>query len=427
MTPGDLLAALRKSAENPAPATNPTNRWAYDFAELPAYQPIRMQTAAARGVGLPSPYYRLARPIGGVDLEINGAGAVSFASYDYLGLNADPRVRTAAAAAAEADGISPSASRLAGGERAYHRGLEYALAGHYRTEDALALVSGHATNVSVLQALLGKGDLVILDALAHNSLVMGAQAAGAARLSMPHNDLDWLDRTLSRSRSKYRHVLIAVEGLYSMDGDCPDLARLVEIKSRHRAWLLVDEAHALGVVGATGQGLAEAAGVATDAVEIWMGTLSKSLAACGGYVAGSAALIDYLKAAAPGFVYSVGLAAPIAAAAKTALEIMHAEPERVARLQGNAAQLQRGLAEAGFDTGLSEGHAVVPVIVRDSLRAVALSAALLEKGVLAIPIIPPGVPEREARLRFFVTAQHSKAQIDQAVDALLSAASEIEH
>jgi 7-keto-8-aminopelargonate synthetase-like enzyme len=313
--------------------------------------------------------------------------------------------------------VSASASRLVGGERPCHRRLERALAAMKGTEDCVVMVSGHATNVSTIAALVGPEDLVILDALAHNSMIEGARLSGASRLTMPHADLGWLEETLSRRRGEFRRVLVGVEGLYSMDGDAPDLAALVEIKERHGAWLMVDEAHSVGVLGAGGRGLAEAQGVDPSAVEIWMGTLSKALASCGGYVCGSAALVDFLKARAPGFVFSVGLAPPLAAAAETAIATMLREPERVARLAERGRLLRDSARAAGLDTGLSEGHAVTPVVVGDSLRAVRASAELLGRGVNALPIIHPAVPERAARLRFFVTAEHEPRQIAEAVAA----------
>ena len=427
--PSQLLAALRGQAgrrgharsarapaspPEPAPAATPA---AFDFATLPEHRTIRLQKAALGALGLALPFYREAASRPGTVQRIEGRETVSFANYDYLGLNGHPEVAAAAQAAVARWGVSASASRLVGGERPCHRSLERALAALHGTEDCVAMVSGHATNVTTIGALVGPPDLVILDALAHNSVTEGARLSGARRLVMPHNDLDWLEDTLALRRAEFRHVLIAVEGLYSMDGDAPDLARLVRIKAHHRAWLMVDEAHSLGVLGETGRGLAEAAGVDPRAVEIWMGTLSKTLASCGGYICGSAALVEFLKARAPGFVFSVGLAPALAAAAETAVAVMLREPERVARL-GRRGRLFRDLARAaGLDTGLSEGHAVTPVIVGDSLRAVRASAGLLERGFNALPIIHPAVPERAARLRFFVTSEHEETQIADAVRA----------
>jgi 7-keto-8-aminopelargonate synthetase-like enzyme len=206
-----------------------------------------------------------------------------------------------------------------------------------------------------------------------------------------------------------------------MDGDVPDLARFVEMARRHDALLMVDEAHSLGVLGAAGRGVFEQCGVAPGDVDIWMGTLSKTLSACGGYVAGRRALVDVLRHSAPGFVYSVGLAPPLAAAALESLRIMLAEPERVARLQANAALFLRLAREAGFDTGASAGLGIVPVILGSSVRAARMAAALFEAGVNVQPILYPVVPERSARLRFFLSAEHDAAMIGRTVAALAEA------
>ncbi|MEM6423453.1 MAG: aminotransferase class I/II-fold pyridoxal phosphate-dependent enzyme, partial [Pseudomonadota bacterium] len=283
---------------------------------------------------------------------------------------------------------------------------------------ALCLVSGHATNVTLLGTLLGNEDMVILDAYAHNSLHEGARLSGAARRVFAHNDLDALSRLLAAERRRHRHVLIAVEGLYSMDGDTPDLPRLVELKDRYDAWLLVDEAHALGVTGPGGAGTASAQGVEPTAVEIWMGTLSKTLAATGGYVAGNSTLVDYLRHTAPGFVFSVGLPPPLAAGAAAALSILQAEPDRHDALAANGALFRDAALCAGLDTGLSEGHAITPILVGSSLHAVALAERLFDAGIYAGPIVHPAVPENQARLRFFLTALHQPAEIEAAVETI---------
>jgi 8-amino-7-oxononanoate synthase len=346
---------------------------------------------------------------------MNGEEKINFASYDYLGLGGHPKVREAAVEAARDWGVSANASRLVGGERPYHGALEQALAGAYGTDAALAMVSGHATNVTTIGALLGPKDLILMDQLIHNSISEGARLSGAARLTFPHNDFEWVDETLSRVRGRYERVLVVVEGLYSMDGDFPDLPKFVEIKSRHDAWLMVDEAHAFGVLGATGRGIAEMQDVDPKSVEIWMGTLSKTLGACGGYICGSQALIDYLKHKAPGFVFSVGLAAPIAAAATAAVEAMLAEPERVTRLRHNGERFRDAAIAAGLNVGLTQGYAVTPVIIGDSPRAVVAADHIFKRGVNALPIIFPAVPEQQARIRYFLTSDHTDAQIDEAV------------
>ncbi len=304
------------------------------------------------------------------------------------------------------------------GERPGHISLEQALAAHYRTEGCVVMVSGHATNVTTIGALLEAGDVVFHDALSHNSIVTGVQLSGAQRRSFAHNDLDALENLLQATRHEHRRALIVIEGLYSMDGDAPDLAGFVALKKRYDAWLMVDEAHGLGVTGRTGAGLFEHCGVDPKEVDIWMGTLSKTLSGCGGYICGPIALIEYLKHSAGGFVYSVGMSPPIAAAAEAALEVMQAEPERVERLRRNGNLFLATARKLGLDTGTSLGLAVIPVIVGDSLKAVTLSDRLFKRGINVQPIIHPAVPERGSRLRFFLTSEHTPEQITDTVNAV---------
>ncbi|MCK0196997.1 aminotransferase class I/II-fold pyridoxal phosphate-dependent enzyme [Ancylobacter sp. 6x-1] len=409
-----LLARMRQTSRTPASAPAP-QRYDISFETLPGYEDLQMMRAAGSALGLENPFFRAHDGCAGAVTSIAGKEVMNFASYDYLGLNAHPDVRRAAQQAIERFGTTVSASRLVAGERPFHRGLETRLAGVYRTEDALVFVSGHAANVTTIGSLLGPADTIFHDALIHNSIVVGAELAGARRRSFPHNDLDELERILATERPATGRALIVVEGLYSMDGDVPDLARLIALKERFGAWLMVDEAHALGVLGATGQGIAEHLGIDPSEVDIWMGTLSKSLASCGGYIAGRQPLIDWLRAKAPGFVYSVGLSPPAAAAALAALDAMETEPARIARLQSNSRHFLRAAEAAGLSTGHAAGHAIVPIMVGDSLKAVMMAERLLDRQINVLPIIPPAVPHKSARLRFFITAGHSAEQLDEAV------------
>ncbi len=416
-----LLDAMRRTApatapEPEAPPVQP--RREMGFESLPAYQLLNNQRSMADAMGLRFPFYRTHAARAGARSVVEGHKVVNFASYDYLGLNGHPEITEAVGAATAEWGTSVSASRITAGERDFHTTLETALAGIYQSEAALAFVSGHATAISTIAALLGPKDLILHDSLIHNCVVVGAQLCGATRRSFPHNDMDALDAMLASSRARFERVLIVSEGLYSMDGDGPDLARLVEIKDRHECWLMVDDAHALGVLGRTGLGIFEMAGVDPGRVDIWLGTLSKTLVSCGGYVAGSAALIDYLKLTAPGMVYSVGLPAPAAVAALTAIRLMLREPERVTRLQANGQRFLASARAAGLDVGTSWGYAVTPIVLGDSLRTLTLADRLLTRGYNAFPIIPPGVPERSARLRFFISSEHTEEEIDGAVAAV---------
>lgn len=396
----------------PSPVSHAT-----DFTTLPGYDELRLYRSIGDKYGLDNPYFRVHEGRADARSRIDGQSVLNFSSYDYLGLNGHPEVAQAAKAAIDRYGISASASRHVAGERPVHRALEHALANHYGVEDSVIFVSGYATNLGVIGHLMGARDLVIYDALSHNSIVMGGVLSNAARRSFAHNDLDALEQILSSSRGSYERAIIVVEGLYSMDGDFPDLPRLLDIKTRHNAWLMVDEAHALGVLGPRGYGLAEHFGIDPHNVDIWMGTLSKTLAGCGGYIAGCKELIEYLRLTVGAFVYSVGMPPVIAATVLKALEILHREPERVQALQRNARRFCALAGTRGLDIGNGAGTAVCPIMVGDSLPAVMLSQRLLERGINVLPVTYPAVPAKESRLRFFLTATHTDDELAAAIDA----------
>ncbi len=385
------------------------------FADLPQYQAIQKQRSLGQLFGVKDPFYRCHGASEGADSYIDGQPHVNFASYDYLGLNQHPNVAKAAKQAIDDYRTSVSASRIVAGERPVHRQLEIALAEFYHAEDAIVYVSGHATNVSTIATILGPKDVIFMDELMHNSGLVGAKLSGAKVITFRHNNMQALTKLLQQHRGDYRNALILVEGLYSMDGDFPDLAKVVELKEQYGCWLMVDEAHSLGVMGETGRGIAEHFGIDPNQIDIWMGTLSKTLASCGGYICGSKELIEVLKYNSPGFVYSVGMPPANAAAAQAALEALVAEPERVQRVQENGRLFLAEAKAAGLDTGTSEGFAVVSVMVGDILRAIKLSERLLESGINALPIVYPAVPMKAARVRFFITALHKPEDIKRAV------------
>ncbi|MDQ0457372.1 aminotransferase class I/II-fold pyridoxal phosphate-dependent enzyme [Rhizobium paknamense] len=387
-----------------------------DFADLPEYKQVRMQEMASQQLGMANPFYRGHEGTSGATALIGNRSYDNFASYDYLGLNGDERVQKAAARAIDRYGISASASRVVAGERTIHAELERAIAENYRTEAAVCFVSGYLTNVAAIGCLMGPKDLVIHDEFIHNSALTGIKLSGANRRLFKHNDMADLERILSTIAPAHERVLVISEGIFSMDGDFADLPGLLALKKRFGFWLMMDEAHSLGVLGETGRGIFEHFGLDSADVDIWMGTLSKTTCSCGGYIAGSEALVTLLKAQAGGFVYSVGLAPALAAAALESLAILKQEPARVHALRNNSRIFLERARQKGLDTGLSEGYSVIPVIVADSLRAVELSNQLFEEGVNALPIIYPAVPEGLARLRFFITSAHSEEQIHRAVD-----------
>ncbi|WP_442678953.1 aminotransferase class I/II-fold pyridoxal phosphate-dependent enzyme [Sphingomonas sp. ASY06-1R] len=416
---GDAKAKLLARLSNRAPTQAEERARAKPRLGRPdVVADLDMVRRAGEALGIRNPYFRPHDGIAGARTRIEGATFDNFVSYNYLGLNGDPRVNAAAKEAIDRYGTSVSASRVVSGERPIHRELEQAIARVYQTEDAVALVSGHATNVTVIGHLVGRDDVILHDSLSHNSIVQGALASGAHRIAFPHNDMDELERLLAGSRDKAERALIVVEGHYSMDGDIPDLARLVAIAKAHGAHLMVDEAHSLGVLGARGHGIAEQARVDPGDIDIWMGTLSKTLSGCGGYIAASAELIEYLKSSAPGFVYSVGLPPPVAAAALVSLQIMHAEPERVAKLQANADHFLHAARALGLDTGPSIGAAIVPIMTGSSIVAARAADRLLDMGINVQPIIYPAVPEQSARLRFFLSSLHEPEQLDRVAEAV---------
>lgn len=390
----------------------------YRFDEFPAYQQLRILEAAAEQLGIANPYFRVHEGIAADTTVIDGRRYLNYASYNYLGLSGHPEVSRAAKEAIDRYGTSASASRPVSGERPVQRDLERALAVMHGVDDCVVFVSGHATNVTTLGHLFGPRDLIVYDASIHNSVVQGAVLSGARRLAFPHNDLQALDGLLREHRGDHERVVIVLEGIYSMDGDMPDLEHAIDIKRRHKAFLMVDEAHSIGVLGRRGHGIAEQLSIDPRSVDIWMGTLSKSLASCGGYVAGERALVDYLKSSAPGFMYSVGIAPPVAAAALAALEIMNREPWRAETLRERGRVFLRLAKDAGLDTGCSLGYSVIPVITGSSSSAARSSNALLERGINVQPIIHPAVDERAARLRFFVSCTHTEPQIRDTVSAV---------
>jgi 8-amino-7-oxononanoate synthase len=342
---------------------------------------------------------------------VGGRELINFSSYNYLALAGHPEVSAAAIEAVERYGTSVSASRIVSGEIPLHRALETSIARFIGAEDAIVYVGGHATNVTTIGHLFGAKDLILYDALVHNSILEGCRLSGARCLMFRHNDPAHLETLLARHRAAFERVLVVVEGVYSMDGDIADLPALVALKQRYGAALMVDEAHSLGVLGATGRGIAEHFAIDPGDVDLWMGTLSKTLASCGGYIAGAADLIEYLKFTSPGFIFSVGLPPAAAGAALAALQVIEREPERVRTLAARSALFLAAARDEGLDTGRAVGTAIVPIITGDSMHAVGLSQALHAAGISAHPIIYPAVKNRAARVRFFIAADHSEQQV----------------
>jgi 8-amino-7-oxononanoate synthase len=317
-----LLARLSKRRATDEAAPRPDAGSARDFSTLPGMRDYGLLKTALASLEMRSPLFQQHDGLAGAHSLIGNRDVVNFASYNYLGLNGDPRVQAAAKAAIDRYGVSVSGARITAGERGLHLELEAELAALHGAEAALTFVSGHATNVTTIGHLMGPRDVVVHDAAIHNSCTEGIRLSGARRVPFAHNDMRAAEKELAAARRGAQRALLLLEGHYSMDGDAPDLARAVEIARRHDAWLMVDEAHGVGVLGATGKGVAEAQNVDPSGVDLWMGTLSKTLSACGGYIAARRDVIDWLRHTAPGSVYSVGLAPPLAASALASLRIM---------------------------------------------------------------------------------------------------------
>ncbi len=390
----------------------------YSFDKFPEYVKLRESLDMLNESGLANPFFHLHEQVATDTTVVGGRELINYSSFNYIGMSGDATVAKASKEAIDRYGTSVSASRLVSGNKIVHRDLELAISDMLGTEDAIVMVGGHATNETVVGHLFGPGDLVLHDALAHNSIVQGCILSGARRRPFPHNDWRAVDRLLTELRGEYRRVLIAVEGVYSMDGDISDLPRFVELKKRHKAILMVDEAHSIGVLGRRGRGVGEFFDLHPADIDLWMGTLSKAFGSCGGYIAGCHAMVEYLKYTAPGFVFSVGIPPSNAASALAAIRVLEDEPERVATLRDRS-QLFLGLAKQwGMNTGNSKDSPVVPIILGNSLHCLEVSQALNRRGVNVQPILHPAVEERAARLRFFITSNHTEEQIRYTVAAL---------
>lgn len=412
LAPATALVSAAPVPDTPAPSWDPTSAAIEEFPEAAA---IDARLKEFDDLGVPNPYFRKHQGRMDATTSVSGRAYLSFSSYNYLGLAGHPAVTAAVHEAVERYGTSVSGSRLLAGDRDLSRDLETELAAFLGVEDSLVLVSGHATNVGAIGHLVGPGDLIVHDSLAHDSILQGCALSGATRQPFPHNDTARLEDVLRRSRSRFRRVLIVVEGVYSMDGDVADLPALIELKRRYGALLMVDEAHSIGTMGPRGAGVGDHFAVDRSGVDLWMGTLSKSLAGCGGYLAGSARTVRWLRYSLPGFVYSVGITPANAAASLAALRILQEEPERLARLRDNSRLFLELATAVGLPTGSAGDTPIVPCVVGGSDTTLRLATALYERGVVVDPILYPAVEEEQARLRFFITSEHRKDQLRYAV------------
>jgi 8-amino-7-oxononanoate synthase len=357
------------------------------------------------------------RPVDGpqeTHLTVDGRSVLSLCSNNYLGLADHPALIEAAVDAVRRYGMGSGASRLISGSMRVHHELEARLAAFKRSEGCLLFTSGYHANLGVIASLVGAGDAVFSDALNHASLIDGCRLSRAAVHVYPHADMTALAGRLAAVAARRR--LIVTDSIFSMDGDRAPLAEICALAEQYDAMVMVDEAHATGVLGARGAGLVEALGLG-ERVTVQMGTLGKALGCFGAFVAGSRGLIDLLINRARTFIFTTALPPPVIAAAAAALELVEREPERRVALHRNATRLRNGLLALGYDVrGDADSH-IVPVMVGEPAATMALSAALLEHGVFAHGIRPPTVPAGTGRIRATVMATHTDADIDQAIGA----------
>jgi 8-amino-7-oxononanoate synthase len=355
----------------------------------------------------------------GPRVTIDGREVVCLCSNDYLSLANDPAVKSAAVEAIGRWGVGAGASRLVSGTSILHRELEEQLAAFKGTAAAIVTSTGWMANHAAIHALAGDGDLVLCDKLDHASIIDATLACGARLRTYGHCDVSRLEQLLARHRSQHRRCLIVTDSLFSMDGDIAPLREIIELKRRYDAMLLIDEAHATGVLGASGRGAAEMAGV-EDAIDATVGTLSKAIGALGGFIAGPEALIQTIVNSGRAFIYTTALPPMLCAAAMAALEIIKTQPQRRRRLLEMADMLRGRLTSAGLDCGESRSQ-IIPVMIGSASEAVAVSRKLLEVGFLVPAIRPPTVPKGSSRLRVSLCATHEQADLERFAETLIQA------
>ena len=340
-----------------------------------------------------------------------GLRGVDFSSNDYLGLSGHPRLLEGAKKAIEKFGTSSTGSRLMSGDSFLFHELEEKVARFKCKESALVFNSGYQANAGIVSSLIQKGDCVFSDRLNHASIIDGIMLSGAKIFRFRHNDADHLETLLKTERGKYKDALIVTETIFSMDGDRPPLRRMVDLKEKYDCLLMVDEAHATGIFGASGGGIVEEEGL-QDRVDFVMGTFSKGLGSFGAYIAASREIIDYLVNRARSFIYSTALPPGVIGANLAALDIVREEPERRRSLLANALYFRERL-------GIKGESQIVPVVIGDQYMTVEAAKRLLEKGFRVVPVRPPTVPPGQSRLRISLTYNHTKDILDRLVDELL--------
>jgi len=387
----------------------------------------RIQAMAARAADLKARgayFYNMAvtEILDDARVVVNGRNMGMYASYGYAGLLGHPRIAAAAKAAIDKYGTGTNGVRTLAGTLDLHVELEETIADFKHTEAAVTYTSGYATNLSVISTLMGRGDWVLSDKLNHASIVDGCMMSGALFRRFKHNDMADLEKRLKQAPSDVAKMVIA-DAVFSMDGDIIDLPTVVKLCKKYDAWLMMDEAHSIGVLGKTGRGIEEHFGLG-DVVDIKMGTLSKTIPSVGGYVAGKKDMIEYLRHASRAYIFSAALPPAQAAAAMESFKVILDEPWRLEKLQANTDQFIGGLKAAGYDTMLTE-TAIVPILCGEDERAYELTAAAQAKDLFVLPVVSPAVGTGLARLRATVTAAHATEDIAYALEVLAEAGKEI--
>ncbi len=418
------LDRLRKemnlgSAEPTMQPSIPVRSAFYDFAQFPEYQEFNTMEWYYKKENYVKNQFLKHVGSSGATVTMEGREYINFSSYNYLGLANDPRVKDAAKAAIDEYGTSTGSGRSITGEIGPHQAFEREICEVLNAEDAVLSVGGYSTNAFTIGYLFRKQDLIIHDELIHNSALAGCKISPARRLSFPHNDYEGLDRLLQQNRDKHERVVVMVEGVYSMDGDIPNVPQLIEIKKKHKALLMVDEAHSMGIIGPRGLGVVDYFGLNGRDIDIHYGSMSKAFGTCGGYVAGPKPLIAILKNYAPGvLLYGASPTPANTAAGLESLRIMRQEPQRALGVQSNAAYFIERAKQNGLNTWVSKDSGVVPIMMRDSELALWLSIKLFERGICSYPMLYPIVPRDKSRLRFFINTAHTKEQLDYTVQTI---------
>jgi 8-amino-7-oxononanoate synthase len=354
----------------------------------------------------------------GAKVRVNGRIMGMYASYSYLGLVNHPRINEAAKKAVDQWGTGTNGVRTLAGTLTLHNELEETISNFKHTEAAITYTSGYVTNLTVISTMMGRGDYVFSDKINHASIVDGCLMSGAEFRRFRHNDMEHLEGLLKNAPSDVAKLVIA-DSVFSMDGDIIDLPTMIALCKKYNAWLMIDEAHSVGVLGKTGRGIEEHFGI-TEGIDIKMGTLSKTIPSVGGYIAGKKELIDYLRHGSRAYIFSAALPPAQAAAANESFKVILDEPWRIERLNANTKQFIGGLKGMGFDTLLTE-TAIVPVLCVTDERAFELTKQCQENDVFVLPVVSPAVQEGMSRLRATVTAAHEPSEIERAMDVIYEA------